>query len=262
MRAYGGYTRAVPVNIYAVAAKDSLLDFDTYRDVLRGSVEFITIAQPREFGLENVEGAILTGERHIATDAMADYFASTLRKILRFGHKAEVTDDPSWDMTLDCSFCALGDENVDRYEPCVMGLVEGPVDRSTTVMDGPFPGLYVWNEGEDLSSITSAKRTPLARCKSRGEAEGLIANAAPSAMRDRCRTMMDDLAYFWPEAKRLYRLVDYRLSIRAMPRSAADRRTVDVRRTGERTWRVMAGKITNIFDAERQVKAIIAGESA
>jgi hypothetical protein len=34
----------------------------------------VTIADPTEFGLSNVEGAVLTGERHILTDRAREFF--------------------------------------------------------------------------------------------------------------------------------------------------------------------------------------------
>ena len=65
MERYGFLTRSVQVNIYAVAEHDSQVDFGTYCQVLRGEVEFVNVVKPSEFGLKGVEGALLTGERHI-----------------------------------------------------------------------------------------------------------------------------------------------------------------------------------------------------
>jgi hypothetical protein len=65
--------------------------------------------------------------------------------------------------------------------------------------------------------------------------------------------MMDQMAYFWPAARDLYRIVDFKTAIRAMPRSGADSRLVDVHWADEKTITVRAGKIDAIFDAERKV---------
>ncbi len=50
---------------------------------------------------------------------------------------------------------------------------------------------------------------------------------------------------------------DYRLAIRAMPRSAADARLVDVVSIDEMTIRVRAGKIDAIFHAYNEVQSLI-----
>lgn len=253
MRAYGHLTRAIPVNIYAVADYDSVVDFGTYKQVLKSEVEYIEI-NPQEFGLRNVEGALLTGERHIVIDEARRFFSRALDGAVRF-HQVADLNESGWDWTIDCTFCANDAESIDRYEPCVTGLVEGPVDRSVTIMDGPFPSLYVWNEEQGLSSLTSAKFTPLSKtCRTYAEAKSVLTEGNPE---ERVQQMMDDLARFWPEARDKYRIVGHRLSIRAMPRSGADARLVDVVRAGERLLRIRAGKIDAIFHAARRVRELM-----
>src|SRR6266403_4264335 len=75
---YGEFTHFVPINLYCIAAYDSLLDFGTYCQILRNGIEFVTIHNPSEFDIKNVEGVIHTGERHILVDEMRDYFANVL----------------------------------------------------------------------------------------------------------------------------------------------------------------------------------------
>jgi hypothetical protein len=50
MARYGHLTAGVPVNIYAIASDQSLVDFDQYVQTLRGEVEFVTIAGPPSSG--------------------------------------------------------------------------------------------------------------------------------------------------------------------------------------------------------------------
>ena len=65
MDSYGDFTRGVPCNVYAVA-HDSLLDFGTYAQLMRAEIPCIPVYRPGDIGLHEVEGAILTGERHIS----------------------------------------------------------------------------------------------------------------------------------------------------------------------------------------------------
>jgi hypothetical protein len=48
---YGDFTYGIPCNIYAIAEYDSLLDFGTYKKILRDEIEFITVEHPDELGL-------------------------------------------------------------------------------------------------------------------------------------------------------------------------------------------------------------------
>lgn len=257
-RAYGALTRAVPINLYCVAAEDSLMDFGTYRQVLAGEVEFVTVFRPEEFGLRNVEGALLTGERHIVIDEAREHFREKLGGRVRFGSRPERIDDPEWDWTIDCTFCANDAEAIDRYEPCLVVLLEGPTDKAVTIMDGPFPSIYPWNEAQGLSSLTSAKFTPLSKtCRSWGEARQMIRDVTEAELVDRSMGMLNQIAAFWPAALDLYKIADLRTSIRAMPRSGADARLVDVIRVGERALRVRAGKIDAVFRAEALIREAI-----
>jgi hypothetical protein len=257
MDRYGDLTRTVPLNVYAIAAGESLVDFGTYLQVLRGEVEFVQLERPTEIGLRHVEGAILTGERHIVIGAARQYFEAKLGEVCRFNvPPADPTEmfARGFDVTIDCTFCAREGANVERYEPCVTGLLEGPTDRAITIMDGPFPSLYPWDEAAGLSSLTSAKYTPLRRCSRWGEANDVLENVSATAVDLQVRSMFDQLCHFYPIARDLYRVVGAKLSIRAQPRSGADARFVDVVWTGPATLRVRAGKIDAILHAERLVE--------
>jgi hypothetical protein len=256
MAQYGALTRTVPVNVYAVADGESLIDWGTYRQVLRGEVDFVELERPSELGLANVEGAMLTGERHIVIDEARAWFTEQLGDAVRLNMPPDADPD-GWDWTIDCTFCARDAERVDRYEPCVTALLEGPTDRAVTIMDGPFPSVYPWNEQQGLSSLTSARYTPLARCSTYWHARQLLDDCSANDAMRRGVLMLGQMAKFWPAVQELYRVVDARLTIRAQPMSGSDARFVDVVRPLPRTLRVRAGKIDAILHAEQLIREAI-----
>jgi hypothetical protein len=259
MARYGHLTRGIPINLYAVAANDSLVDYASYVRSFAGRVEFVQV-DPAVYGLQNVEGALLTGERHIVIDEARNWFTTLLNGSVRYGAGVGQVDDPSWDMTIDCTFCANEAENIERYEPCITGLLSGPTDRAVTIMDGQFGSIYPWNETLGLSSLTSAKYTPFSKtCRTWGEARATLDNLGYNEIQDRLNAMLDQMAHYWPECLKLYSIKDWRLTIRAMPRSAADSRLVDVVKVGDKALRVRAGKIDAVFHAERIVREFING---
>lgn len=258
MDRYGDFTHGVPTNIYAVAEYDSLVDFGTFSQILRNEIEFITVARPAELGLQHVEGAILTGERHILVDRMRDYFSAKLSGHTLYGSPTGSVDDPAWSVTIDCSFCAHDAIGIDRFEACLTVLLEGPIDRCVTIMDAPLPSLYVWDESRNLCSLTSAKWTPLATYPTWKEARHFL-NKCPTALIEKhAKAMFSQMTGFYPRIRDEYRIVDYRTAIRALPRSAADARLCEVIRVGERGIRIRAGKLDAIFHAEREVKRLLA----
>lgn len=254
MGEYGFLTRAVPVNLYAIAAQRSLVDFEQYVDTLTGEIEFLTVHDPAEYGLRAVEGAILVGERHIVTDMARAHFEKALGGSVKYGVAQAAVNDSRWDWTIDATFCANDAAGVDRYEPCLVLLMEGPTDKAVTIMDGPFGSLYPWNEEQGVCSLSSAKWTPFSKsCKTWGEARAMLDGLSGSDVRARGREMVASMAEYFPDVLN-YHVVDHRLSIRAMPLSGADTRLVDVARVGERALRVRAGKIDAIIHAERVIK--------
>jgi len=257
MERYGFLTRGVPVNIYAIAEDRSHVDFDQYVATLRNEFDFIPIYDPREFGLRNVEGAILTGERHILAEDARRYFEQKLHDIISFGHKLGVEESPDFDLTIDCTFCSNHSAGVDRYEPCLVLLMEGLAERAVTIMDGPFPSLYPWSPDRGLCSLSSALWTPFSKeMRTYEEAKDFLFSLTRTEIVRQGERMFESMASFYPAVKE-FEIVEHMTSIRAMPLSGADTRLVDVAMIEPDFLRVRAGKIDAVLDAEGMVREII-----
>lgn len=262
MAKYGHLTRHVRHNLYAIAERDSMIDYGTYLQVLRG-LPLIEVHNTAERGLRNVEGAVQVDERHIVIDLAREWFTAELANVAHYGVDALTMHEA--DMVIDCTFCSAPDSvvAVDRFEPCVTGILEGPCDTAVTIMDGPFPSLYPWDERRGLLSITSAKLTPLCRCPTWAEARKVLDELGRADAMERAEEMVEQMAEFYP-AVFDYDLRDVLLGIRAMPASKADARLVEVAELprqagGPVELAIRAGKIDAVFEAERQVRERIAG---
>jgi hypothetical protein len=255
METFGALTRPVPVNLYAVASEHSLVDFGTYHSVLKQEMEFLTIGNPAEFGLRNVEGAIQVSERHIVIDDVRRYFAAELEGRTELG--CAIGDDSGFDFVVDATFCAGSDAGIDRYEPCLVVLLEGPTDKAVTIVDGLFPSLYPWNEDRRLCSLSSAKFTPFSKsCKTYGEARTMLDSVSKSDVWDQSYRMIQSMGHFFP-AVMDYRQADAMLSIRAMPLSAADARLAHVDIEAPGRIRIASGKIDACVSVAKRVLAIV-----
>lgn len=255
---YGQFTRAIRTNIYAIADRDSYLDFGTYCQILQGELEFIKIFDTDEYGLNLIEGALLTGERHIQVDKVVQHFNKVLRGAIEFNIAPDQYKESDFDLTIDCTFCSQSSANVERYEPCITALLEGPTDRAVTIMDGPFPSLYPWSADDDLCSLTSALYTPLSKtCRTWEAAQAELASLSHQDALNRIVLMINQMAAYWPEVRDVYRVADYKLAVRAQPRSGSDARFVDIIKVGDRTIRVRAGKIDAVVYAEELIQEFL-----
>lgn len=257
MARYGHLTRGVPINVYAVASDHSLVDFDQYLATLRGEVEFVRVHDPAELGLQGVEGAVLTGERHIVPRLAREHFERELGGAIRLRKRVDSLSAPDWDWTIDCTFGANSSAGVDRYEPCLVLILSGPVDRAITIMDGPFASLYPWDEERGLCSLSSARWSPFDKSiRTYREAQAAIEALTQTQIEDQAGGMLDQMRAFYPAISR-YQVADYLISIRAMPLSGADTRLVDVAAAGDRLVRVRAGKIDAVIAAEHTIRGMI-----
>lgn len=254
MEVYGKFTHHVPTNIYAIAQDRSMVDYGNYIKAISGEIQFIEI-NPEEYGLRNCEGAILTQERHIVTDDVRAHFEKVLDGHIIYNKPIDVVDSKEFDLTIDCSFCANDSAGIDRYEPCIVGLLSGPTNFALTVMDGEFGSVYPWNESKGLCSLSSAKYTPFSKsCKTYEEAKYILEHLSDADKLKQMQDMFDDLGQYYPALHESYAIVEPRLSIRAMPLSGADSRLVDVVECGGRAVRIRAGKIDAVVQAERIIK--------
>lgn len=252
MSHYGSFARDVETNIYAIAKDHSMVDFSQYVDSLLREVHF-EIVQPSEHGLVNVEGAINTHEQHIVINDVREYFTEALANNLYLGWKGS---RPKADLVIDCTFCSKSAVGIDRYEPCVVGLLEAPDNKAVTIMDGPFGSLYPWNDG--LCSLSSAKYSPISKhVQSWAEAQRILDNMSDSYANARISDMQADLADFYPVVAD-YKVVDVMRSIRAMPLSGADTRLVDIRKESKTIY-VRAGKIDAVVYAGNAILKMIGG---
>lgn len=260
MAVYGPLTEPVFTNIYAVAAEDSNVDYGTYLAAMRQSgVPLLEIDRPDDWGLRNVEGAVLTGERHIVIDRARAHFRTIL------GHCAVLQstltiDDllADFDLIIDCTFSALTAADIDRYEPCITGILKGDPSIALTIMDGPFPSIYPWDQRFGLSSITSALHTPLSKqCHDYEIAQVILSSYDERARLDVVDAMVRQIAQYWPAVFGRYEIAGAKVGIRAMPKSKSDARLCTVKRDGDKVLRVRAGKIDAIFHAEALVAEAI-----
>lgn len=265
MQQYGHLTRGIRNNVYAVDANDSLIDFGNYVQVLKDEIDIIVSENPQaDLQLRNVEGAILTGERHIVISEARDYFLEELRRVgvvVLLEQPPGVVDQGRFDWTIDCTFCANDAAGVDRYEPCITALLKGPTDRAVTIMDGPFPSIYPWDQDKGLCSLTSARWTPLASCSTYPDAAGALRAVDRHTVDARVHSMRQQMAHYWPASWDLFTLADVKLTIRAMPRSGAAARLVEVVRVGNRVLRIRAGKIDAIFHAASRVDHFLSNQT-
>ena len=124
-------------------------------------------------------------------------------------------------------------------------------------MDGPFASLYPWNESMGLNSLSSAKWSPFSKtCKTWEEANELLDGLSSMDVERQVINMRDSMAEYYPAIYNDYEIVSRRRSIRAMPKSGADSRLVNITKEGNYLC-VRAGKIDAVIHTEKEIFRIL-----
>ncbi|MBI3687582.1 MAG: NAD(P)/FAD-dependent oxidoreductase [Actinobacteria bacterium] len=264
--------RPIADNIYAVAAVDSLLDAETYTQIIAASGLEYEDVEPDAFHLENVSAALRVGEELLLTAGAKDYFAELLRPYLRLGDPVVELKDSgcevfangeSFDAAIDCTWgasTALGESPwTDLYfEPCVTLLYdsEPPVrDLALTVVDGPFFSVYPYDD--EHCTLTSVTHTPLGRHGSYEQAVATISRQDGASLTAVRTAMERQVVDYWPGFHDHFRYSDASCSVKTKMRSGSDARIASIRRTGRQIY-VFAGKVNTIFMATSEVRRQLA----
>ncbi len=251
MALYGDFTRTIPINIYAIAKDVSLVDFENYKQILRNEVQFIELEKPNELGLKNVEGAVLTGERHILVNNVRTFFKNKLNSVIKYNTPYEYDHGKEFDLTVDCTFCKLDQSNVSRFEPCVTHIFNGDWNKSVTIMDGQLPSLYSsFNPG--TLSLTSAKYTPLSKtCKTYETAQNILNKFNKDRIKNHVNNSVELMCRYYPEFYD-YKYLDSLFAVRAMPKSESDSRPWELN-INKNTMIVKSGKIDSIINVSELI---------
>jgi FAD dependent oxidoreductase len=268
--AYPTLSKPMENNIYAVPEQASLMDAESYLQIMTASGLTFEDCDCRALGLPTASAALRVPEEFLCTDEAAAFFRRTLQTQLRVDHRIERVDDTEtgvringddFDSVIDCTWGAttgsIGHVWPDLYfEPCITLVYRSQMSSgfALTMVDGPFFSIYPYKE--DLHTLTSVTHTPIGQCASYQEATRLIAKQDVSSVH-RIRQAMEALAVtHWPEFADRFSYAGVFFSVKTKMRSGSDARVVSVRRVGHRLF-VFAGKASMIFPAADEVRRML-----
>lgn len=288
---YPGLSRAVPCNLYAVASRDSLVDYGTWNTIMASSgLHFtegaggvmsgssssnsisISINSSSSSGgsvvMSNVSGVVRTAERVLLLTKARHYFEAELEGVLSLGHKVSRVeehgdetvsiDGEPFDFVIDATWGHYGrppDVEV-VYEPTLLLYYEGPHDfPAITLVDGPLCSVYP-TEAPGLFTLSSVPYTPLGQFKTAEEARAVRDGIDAGAIRAKRKLMEDQISHYLPAFRRLFRYVGPQLAVKTKAVGAHADRSCQVHRRG-RVFSIMSGKIDTVFYATERILSMI-----
>jgi hypothetical protein len=163
---YPTLSSEVRENVYAVPAKDSLIDFKTYKMIMSATgLEFNEI-DPSKYGLVGMSGAGLCQERVINTTKARKYFKKKLEDSLRLDTNVDdaflskLVKESDW--VIDCTWGHLTrPQDEVFYETTILFYLKGrPGLPAITLVDGQLISIYP-TETPGTYTLSSVVHTPV-----------------------------------------------------------------------------------------------------
>lgn len=170
---YPNFSKKIDNNIYGVSSsRKNILDFETYKQILKSSKLKYKELNLREHKIFNVEGLINCNEEMIDKDKAKNFFKKKfinilklnyeVKKIKKINNKIAISNE-KFDYLINCTWQQFNPIPKWKlsFELCVSLLYKSNLNQSMalTIMDGPFYTLYPWND--KLFNLYSVKYSRL-----------------------------------------------------------------------------------------------------
>jgi hypothetical protein len=263
LQRYPELTTDIPHNLYAVDARDSLLDFGTFCQVMGASAIPVEPVAAESFGLRQVEGVVRCEEKSLLTENARRHFRKELGAALQLGRRIEQVepradhlrvDGEQFDALINTTWFAFRPTPRLReqwYEPTVLFYYQTPrSDLAITVMDGPFCSIYPCGDGR--VTLSSVPFTPLGRFADAAAAHHRL-DTITTAEIDALRHAMEEQARrYYPAFDDIFTFDGVQRSVKTKLPTGSEARPCFIDQVEREIW-VFSGKIDTVFAAEVEV---------
>lgn len=243
----------VTPNVYCISNKNSIIDFKTYTKIFDDySFENLDIDN---YNLKNIEGCIVTEEKHINFKLAYEFFNKELKDITikKTIDKSELIKlKNGYDLVINCTNNHINDTNInDYFYELTLTLIykknSASKFGSLTVMDGKFVSLYPYHD--DLYTLTDVENTPI---EIFNDVEKLIEfkkNINLSLINDKKLLFEKNISFFYPEFYENFIFHTFFLSTKTKIISNTDNRYPIISET-DNLVNCFTGKIQGIYIIE------------
>ena len=253
-------------NNYYCISKESLLDFETYKQIFNLQKYKHTFI--KNICISNIDGDIInTQEKIINSEKAKKYFNDKIKCEIKFNYmvkdikqknnKVIINDDIECDLLIDCSYNQLGlSQKKYIYENTISFIYErinfDDDYDSLTIMDGNFFSLFPRDVNKKLYSLTHVKYTPFQK---EYDISKLNNNLSQKKINEINTNMVKDVIKYLPNFKKHFILKTYFLSYKCKLISKNDTRECIIEKNNN-IINVNCGKIIGIFELEDYFKNI------
>lgn len=241
-------------NLYLVPHLETVLDFETFIDIMNSSGLSFETVEEVPLGLNGIEGAVSVQERVLNTSTAIQYFSDALGSRIRFGHQVKQVkqsrthlsiDGTPFDWVIDATWGHLEQDKNVYFEPTLLLYLDPKgFEDALTLVDGDLWSLYPTEE-DKVFTLSQVGHTRLGRFSSPAEANQLLRSITTAEVAWISAKMLDSVAEHFPGIRDMEQ-IGHQLSMKSKKVSRSDSRASSFQVSG-RKISVFSGKIDAVF---------------
>ena len=251
---YEFITKKIPNNIYCVPKKDSIIDFETYKQIFK---DFSFIEVGNDF--KNIEGCVSTKERYIDFEMARRFFNENLGELII---KKKITPNKikslkkDFDLVINATNNQIKDQhNKDSFFELTISLIYENINKidfdALTMVDGSLFSIYPYSENK--FTVTDVEVTPLKKFNSIGMLEIYQNNFSNNLLESKKEQIEKKILKYYPNFKKNFKYSSYFLSTKSKIISESDER-YPVISCEDNLINCFTGKIQGIYIIEDFIK--------
>ena len=244
-------------NIYCIANKKSLIDFNTYLNILRS--QKLRFKKIKANFLQNIEGAINCGEGVFLNEKIIPFYNKQLKENIIFNTKVEDINKlvKNYDLVLDCTNNTLKNNFTNKFKFLLtISLIYKSKLKNErcpiTIMDGDLPSLYPYEINKNTFTLTHSKYTHIKKFKSFRSLNIFKRKLKKSQISNIKKLMENDFSNYYKNFKKKFSYKGFFLSYKVIPFEVSDKRPLYIYKKNNFVT-IFSAKIGNIYSAEDYV---------
>lgn len=280
---YKKFITPIETNIYAIAADDSLINFNDYRNTFsKHTISFqeIDCNQSRLIGsgleecvIQDVSGAVLTEEMLINNQLAADYFSNLLEDFIVYNVQIPISEricqgklfGRQYDFIIDCSYGKLRSRITTPkiYQACAFFRYYSKQQLSfaLTIMDGAYCSLYpsyltdLKNKGE--ITLSGVEESVLMTTTDHHKALEFIKNSPAKNIKKQRQLLEEKISRYYPNFHKQFTYMTTHLALKTKDLDDQDAERVASVTLDGKLIEAFAPKMQSIMVIEEKISSLL-----
>lgn len=256
-------------------------DIDIEESGYKGLLNAMNVEEPSIVVGDRLRNAFKQYLSDAKVDVVCDFSVQKLKKTGDMMHVVGNNSADEFDHVINATgFHALLPDNIKTtfdmeviYQPCLALSYEDKKPKadpfSFIVMDGWFPCVMPYIDQKDNSEelrrkyiLTHGSYTIMASCDTPEEANKILSELTDKFIADNIKPPSEhEINRFWPEFKERFEYLGWKGEVLAKLRTKKEFRSAVTFSSADDVIHVIPGKVSNIFDAEKEVLSLIANKN-